>query len=98
MLKPVEKEHFDISAACGYKTSGSVQPGFNFTNVFAHVFRVRFLYKRLFSSYVLVMSKKSTRKMREKTLVKLTTGFNFTNILLAAFAHTTHTNSSFGDN
>jgi len=37
-------------------------------------FRARFLYERLFSSYVLVMSKKSARKTREKTLVKSTPG------------------------
>ncbi len=37
-------------------------------------FCARFSYERLFSSYVLVTSKKSAQKTREKTLVKSTPG------------------------
>jgi len=41
--------------------------GVDFTNVFARIFRARFLYERLFSSYIL-------QKTRAKTLVKSTQG------------------------
>jgi len=57
----------------------------DFTNVFARVFCTRFSYKRLFSSYVLVTSKKSARKMREKTLVKSTPEFLLSTLTLSHF-------------
>jgi len=57
-----------------HRTLMKLTPGVDFTNVFARVFRTCFSYKRLFSSYVLVTSKKSARKTREKTLMKLTPG------------------------
>jgi hypothetical protein len=47
-----------------------------------NVIRAHFLYKRLFSSYVLALAKKFVQKSAQKMLMKLTPRVNFTKINL----------------
>ncbi len=59
----------------------SFGPSVNFINVK----RTNFTYESLFSSYVLALNELSYKKRACKMLMKLTTGVNFINILLAPF-------------
>jgi len=57
------------------------QAGVNFINVK----RANFTYESLFSSYVLALNKHLYEKRTSKTLMKLTTGVNFTKVLQSSF-------------
>jgi len=57
----------------------SSQPGVDITNVL----RAPFSYKSLFSSYVSALNELSYKKHERKTLMKLSTGVDFTNVLQA---------------